>query len=44
MKFGNYYGLKILSKTEIHWYRITKTVSFNYIRSSRRQVKPEIQP
>ena len=44
MECGNYYRHKILSKTEILLYIITKTVRFNYIRSSRRQVPREIQP
>ena len=41
-KCGNYY--KILSKTMTLLYIITKTVQFNYIRSSPRQVPREIQP
>ena len=35
---------KILSKTVTLFCIITKTVRFNYIRSSRRQVPREIQP
>ena len=35
---------KSLSKTVTLLYIITKTVHFNYIRSSRRQVQQEIQP
>ena len=43
-KCGNYYRHKLLSKTVTLWYIITKTVRFNYIRSSRTQVPREIQP
>ena len=43
-KCVNYYRHKILSKTMTLLYIITKTVPFNYTRSSRRQVPREIQP
>ena len=43
-KRGNYYTHKILSKTVTLLYIITKTVRFNYFRSSCRHPPREIQP